>query len=48
MVDVDIEQFKHDSWMTILTTAISYGVLLGIMTVLLFGVPYVIFRFVLG
>jgi len=47
MVDVDIEQFKHDSWLTILATAVSYGVLLAIMTVLLFVVPYGIFRFLL-
>ena len=48
MVDVDIEELKHDSYLTILATAVSYGVLLGIMTVLLFGVPYVLFRFFLG
>jgi hypothetical protein len=47
MVDVDIEELKHDSYLTILATAVSYGVLLGIMTVLLFGVPYVLFRFFL-
>jgi hypothetical protein len=48
MVDVDIEGFKHDSWVAVLATGISYGVLLAIMTVLLFGIPYVLFRFVLG
>ncbi len=45
---VDVEEFKHDSWKTIIATAVSYGVLLAVMTVLLFGVPYVLFRFVLG
>ena len=48
MVDVDLEQFKHESWMAVLATAVSYGMLLAVMTVLLFGVPYLIFRFVLG
>lgn len=48
MVDVDLEQFKHESWMAVIATGLSYGVLLAVMTVLVFGVPYLIFRFVLG
>jgi hypothetical protein len=46
-MDVDIEEIKNDSYLTAAATAVSYGVLLGIMTVLLFGVPFVLFKFFL-
>lgn len=48
MVDVDIEDLKEESWIAAVATGISYAVLLGIMTALLFGVPYVIFRLIVG
>jgi Flp pilus assembly pilin Flp len=48
MVDVDLEQFKHDSWLAAVATGVSYALLVGVIAVLMFGVPYVIFRFVLG
>ena len=48
MVDVNIEEFKEDSWVAAVATGISYAVLLGIMTAILFGVPYVIFRLIVG
>lgn len=47
MVDVDIEQFKHDSWLAAIATGTAYALLVGVLAVLMFGVPYVIFRFVL-
>ncbi|WP_458205014.1 hypothetical protein [Haladaptatus sp. NG-SE-30] len=35
--------FDHPSWMTAASTAASYLLVLAVMTVLLFGVPYLIF-----
>jgi len=48
MVDVDIESLKQESWTVALATGVAYGVLLAVMTALLFGVPYVIFRLLFG
>lgn len=45
MVDVDLDQFKHDSWLTVFATGVAYAALIGVLAVLLFGVPYLIFRF---
>jgi len=45
MVDVDLEQFKHDSWLAVVATGVAYGVMIAVMAALLFGVPYLIFRF---
>jgi len=39
----DIGARDHPSWWTVLSTAASYGVVLAVMTVLLFGVPYALF-----
>lgn len=39
------DEFDHPSWFTALATFLSYGLVLLAMTVLLFLVPYGIFRF---
>ncbi|MDZ7747400.1 MAG: hypothetical protein U5K28_13220 [Halobacteriales archaeon] len=42
---LDISAYDHPSWRAILSTAASYGVVLAVMTVLLFGIPYALFYF---
>ena len=39
------DEFDHPYWSTALATFLSYGLVLLAMTVLLFLVPYGIFRF---
>lgn len=39
------ERFDHPTWITIGGTAVSYLVILAIMTILLFAVPYLVFSF---
>jgi len=40
-----LEKFNHPSWFTIGGTALGYTALLAVMTVLLFVVPFLIFKF---
>lgn len=35
--------FRDPAWVTALSTAIGYGIILVVMTVLLFIVPYLVF-----
>ncbi|MFW5964687.1 MAG: hypothetical protein ACOCQM_07455 [Natronomonas sp.] len=37
------ETYSHDAWLTAAGTFAAYGLILLAMTLLLFGVPYVIF-----
>jgi len=41
----DIGAYDHPSWRTVLSTAASYGIVLAVMSILLFGVPYALFYF---
>ncbi|WP_327052755.1 hypothetical protein [Halomicrococcus gelatinilyticus] len=36
-------EFDHPAWLTAASTAASYLLILAVMTVLLFGVPYLLF-----
>ena len=38
-----MDQFRAPAWRAAFGTAAGYGVLLLVMTVLLFGVPYLVF-----
>jgi hypothetical protein len=40
---MDLEQFRHPSWPTAVGTILGYGAILGVMFVVLFLVPTVIF-----
>ncbi|MHC3437227.1 hypothetical protein ACYJ1Y_03795 [Natrialbaceae archaeon A-gly3] len=40
---VDLEQFDHPSWLTAVGTGVGYLLILAVMTVLLFIVPWVLF-----
>jgi hypothetical protein len=42
-----ITRFDHPAWHTSVATALSYGLVLAFLFVLLFIVPYLIFAFVL-
>ncbi|MFB6071698.1 MAG: hypothetical protein ABEJ88_01885 [Halobacterium sp.] len=42
---VPVDDFSHPSWSTALGTFVSYGLVLVAMFVLLFVVPYGLFRF---
>ncbi|MFT4884495.1 MAG: hypothetical protein ACI8U4_002011 [Natronomonas sp.] len=37
------EQHDHPSWFTAAGTAVAYGLILAVMTILLFGLPWAIF-----
>lgn len=37
------EEYDHPAWFTAIGTFLAYGLILGVMTLLLFGVPYLIF-----
>jgi len=39
------EKFDHPSWFTVGGTAVGYGLILVLLTVLLFGIPYLLFTF---
>lgn len=41
-----LSHFDHESFRAIGGTVIGYGLLLGVMTVLLFGIPYAVFSLV--
>lgn len=36
-------EFDHPSWLTALGTLVSYLLVLAVMTLVLFGVPYAVF-----
>ncbi len=36
-------EFDHDAWFTAAGTFVAYGLILVAMTLLLFGVPYLLF-----
>ena len=40
---MELQQFNHDSFRAVVGTLVGYGLLLVVMAVLLFGIPYVIF-----
>lgn len=44
-MNVDLSDFDHPTWFTAGATAAGYLVLLAVMTVLLFGIPFGIFYF---
>ncbi|MFC5970314.1 hypothetical protein ACFPYI_03130 [Halomarina salina] len=35
--------YEHPTWLTAVATALSYGLILAAMTVVLFVVPYIVF-----
>ena len=37
------EEYDHPAWLTAAGTFVAYGLILGVMTVVLFGLPYLIF-----
>ena len=37
------EEHDHPSWLTAAGTFVAYGLILGVMTVLLFAIPYAVF-----
>lgn len=41
-----LEEFDHPTWLTAVGTFVSYGLILLVMFLLLFVVPYLIFRVV--
>lgn len=43
-MNVDLQEYDHPSWLTAAATFVSYGLVLLGMFVLLFLVPYGIFR----
>lgn len=44
-MDVELEDFRHPSWVTAVATAVAYGLVLAALTFVAFVVPYLIFRF---
>ncbi len=42
---MDLRGLDHESFLTGAGTAAGYGLILALMTVLLFGVPYLLIRF---
>jgi len=42
-----ISRFDHPAWHAGVATALSYGVVLAVLFVLLFVIPYLLFAFVL-
>ncbi|MFD1512157.1 hypothetical protein [Halomarina rubra] len=36
-------EYEHPTWLTAVATALSYGLILAAMTVVLFVVPYLLF-----
>lgn len=45
MNGLDLRRFEHPAWMTALGTVVGYGLVLVVMTALLFGVPYLLFEY---
>jgi hypothetical protein len=42
-MNVDLSKFDHPTWFTVGATTAGYLVLLGIMTVILFAIPFALF-----
>ncbi len=42
---MELDGLDHDSFLTGAGTVVGYGLILAVMTVLLFGVPYLLVRF---
>ncbi len=42
-MDVPLAEFDHPAWFTAVATALGYGVILAVLTLLLFAIPLVIF-----
>ncbi|SEH11364.1 hypothetical protein SAMN04487967_0316 [Natronorubrum sediminis] len=40
---VDLDEFKHPSWLTAAGTGIGYAIILAVLTVALFIVPWLVF-----
>ncbi len=40
---MEFPDLEHDAWPTVVGTLLGYGVILAVMTVLLFAIPYLIF-----
>ncbi|WP_174811850.1 hypothetical protein [Salinadaptatus halalkaliphilus] len=40
---VDVNQFDHPSWITAVSTLVGYGLILAVLTVALFIVPWLVF-----
>jgi len=38
-----LDEFRHPAWLTGIGTAIAYGIVLVVFTLLLFAVPYLLF-----
>ncbi len=43
-MDIEIDR-DHPAWLTILSTGVAWGVLLTIIAVIVFGIPFVFFHF---
>lgn len=43
---MEVEEFDHPSWLTAVGTFVAYGAILLVMFLVLFVVPYLIFRVV--
>ena len=37
------EEYDHPAWLTAAGTFVAYGLILGVMTLVLFGLPYLVF-----
>ena len=42
-MDTDPAQFTHPSWQTAVGTVAGYGIIIAVMTVVLFGLPWLFF-----
>lgn len=42
-MNVPIERFDHPAWVTGIATAIGYGIILTVLFIALFVVPYLVF-----
>ncbi|AGB15786.1 hypothetical protein Halru_1169 [Halovivax ruber XH-70] len=38
-----LQQFDHPAWLTGLGTVVGYGIILALMTIVMFGLPYLVF-----
>lgn len=43
VMNIPIERFDHPAWVAGIATAIGYGIILAVMTVVLFVIPYLVF-----
>ncbi|MFC3957285.1 hypothetical protein [Halovivax cerinus] len=40
---LDLQRFDHPAWLTGVGTVVGYGIILAILTIVLFGLPYLVF-----